>query len=76
MPSMNLKNTMLPGVAQDLGIGTGLPQQVSDGLDEEEKRRKLMGQSSSSAAARDLGMAALAPAGASGNMGTAMFQTR
>ena len=59
MPPASMKNTMISPAATDLGLGSGLPTQVQDNLDEEMKKRKLLGMGSQSQVARDLGLSAV-----------------
>lgn len=56
MPVTSMKNTMISPVSADLGLGTALPQQVQDALDEEQKRKKLLGIQAQSQVGRDLGL--------------------
>jgi hypothetical protein len=56
MATMNAKNAPLSGVAQDLGLGDSLTQQVQDNLAEIARKKKLMGMDATSNVARDLGL--------------------
>jgi hypothetical protein len=64
MPAPSMKNSTLPGVSADLGIGAGagLSQQVQDALTEEEARKKALGLGAQSNVARDLGLSPMNPA--------------